>query len=95
MSDPHPPEPSQSPNDESVKFHGWRLLGVIFLVCLVLAGVSAVVDWMVIGPLEVSRTLVGFDSVYNSYSIRRPMVIHLVPLRRYAANSARPGREQR
>jgi hypothetical protein len=34
------------------KFHGWRLLGVIFLVIVALAGVSAVVDWLVLGPLE-------------------------------------------
>lgn len=34
------------------RFHGWRLLGVIFAVVVVLAGVSFVVDWVVIGPLE-------------------------------------------
>ena len=33
-------------------FRGWRLLGVIGLVVLVLAIVSATVDWVVIGPLE-------------------------------------------
>jgi|GEM_PF-476705 len=33
-------------------FRGWRLLGVIGIVVLVLAIVSAVVDWAVIGPLE-------------------------------------------
>ena len=40
-----------APGDER-KFHGWRLLGVIFMVIVVLALVSAVVDWAVIGPLE-------------------------------------------
>jgi len=34
------------------RFHGWRLLGVIAGVVVVLALVSMVVDWMVIGPLE-------------------------------------------
>jgi len=33
-------------------FRGWRLLGVIGIVVVVLAIVSAVVDWVVIGPLE-------------------------------------------
>ncbi len=34
------------------RFHGWRLLGVIVVMVIVLALVSAVVDWLVIGPLE-------------------------------------------
>jgi hypothetical protein len=34
------------------RFQGWRLIGVILIVVAVLAGVSFVVDWMVIGPLE-------------------------------------------
>jgi len=34
------------------QFRGWRLIGVIMAVIVVLAVVSAVVDWMVIGPLE-------------------------------------------
>jgi hypothetical protein len=34
------------------QFHGWRLLGVIMIVIVVLAAVSFVVDWAVIGPLE-------------------------------------------
>ena len=34
------------------KFRGWRLVGFILCVVVVLALVSAVVDWMVIGPLE-------------------------------------------
>jgi len=33
-------------------FHGWRLLGVIAVVVVVLAVISALVDWWVIGPLE-------------------------------------------
>ena len=52
MTDPLPPEQPHSPNDEEVKFHGWRLLGVIFIVCVAIAAVSAIVDWAVIGPLE-------------------------------------------
>ena len=48
----NPREQLQSFNDESVKFHGWRLLGVIFIVCVILAGISALIDWLVIGPLE-------------------------------------------
>ena len=34
------------------KFRGWRLLGVVALVVVLLAVASAVVDWLVIGPLE-------------------------------------------
>jgi len=34
------------------RFRGWRLLGVIAVVVVVLAVASAVVDWLVIGPLE-------------------------------------------
>ncbi|MFM7120165.1 MAG: hypothetical protein ACKOBM_17085 [Gammaproteobacteria bacterium] len=33
-------------------FRGWRLIGFIMCVIVVLAIVSAVVDWVVIGPLE-------------------------------------------
>jgi hypothetical protein len=42
-------------HDESgsgARFHGWRLLGVVMLVVLVLAGVSALVDWIVLGNVE-------------------------------------------
>ena len=42
-NDPHPPEKT---------FRGWRLLGIVFCVVLVLATISFLVDWMVIGPLE-------------------------------------------
>ena len=38
--------------EEERKFHGWRLLGIIFLVIVGIAIVSAIVDWLVIGPLE-------------------------------------------
>ncbi len=34
------------------QFHGWRLLGIIFSVVVVLALLSLAVDWVVIGPLE-------------------------------------------
>jgi hypothetical protein len=34
------------------RFHGWRLVGIIMGVVVVLAVVSAIVDWAVIGPLE-------------------------------------------
>ena len=45
--------PDQLPmeNDER-QFHGWRLIGVIMIVIVVLAAVSFVIDWAVIGPLE-------------------------------------------
>ena len=38
--------------DATKRFHGWRLLGVIAVVVVVLAAVSFVVDWAVVGPLE-------------------------------------------
>ena len=47
-----PTEPAPSKDDTEVKFHGWRLLGVIFLVVVVIAGVSALIDLLVIGPLD-------------------------------------------
>lgn len=34
------------------RFHGWRLLGVVILVVASLGVISAIVDWIVIGPLE-------------------------------------------
>jgi len=49
---PHPDESPHSPNDESVRFRGWRLLGVIMAVVVVLALIAAAVDIIVIGPLE-------------------------------------------
>lgn len=39
-------------SSEEKKFRGWRLLGVIMTVVVILAAVSFVVDWAVIGPLE-------------------------------------------
>ncbi len=47
-----PVEPNESSNDTQAKFHGWRLLGIIILVVLVIAGISAVIDYFVIGPLD-------------------------------------------
>ncbi len=46
------PEEQPYAPDEDQKFHGWRLLGIIFIVCVGLAVASAVVDWLVIGPLD-------------------------------------------
>ena len=34
------------------RFRGWRLLGAVFTVIFVLALISFLVDWAVIGPLE-------------------------------------------
>jgi hypothetical protein len=34
------------------RFRGWRLIGFIFGVVFVLAAISFLVDWAVIGPLE-------------------------------------------
>ena len=45
MSDAEGPPPEE-------KFHGWRLLGFIFVVFLTVAIASAIIDWIVIGPLE-------------------------------------------
>jgi len=48
-----PVAPSEHPkSDSDTKFHGWRLLGVLAIVVVVLAMVSLIVDWAVIGPLE-------------------------------------------
>lgn len=35
--------------DRTKKFHGWRLIGVIMIVIVVLAIISALVDWMALG----------------------------------------------
>ncbi|MFW6093650.1 MAG: hypothetical protein ACODAC_06715 [Pseudomonadota bacterium] len=40
----------QTPDEK--KFHGWRLLGIVLSVVVVLAVISFMVDWIVIGPLE-------------------------------------------
>lgn len=50
--DEHPEENNQSFNDETTRFRGWRLLGTIGVVVLVLAIISATVDILVIGPLD-------------------------------------------
>ncbi len=39
-------------NEPPKSFHGYRLLGVIFLIVVALAVVSAIVDWLVLGPLQ-------------------------------------------
>ena len=44
--------PLDEPEPDIKHFHGWRLLGVIFCVVVIIAAVSAFVDWLVIGPLE-------------------------------------------
>ncbi len=44
--------PQKNQPSEDRKFHGWRLVALILCVVVVLALVSAVVDWLVIGPLE-------------------------------------------
>ena len=60
MSDSVPQLPKCEPvlpryeTDENAEktFHGWRLIGIILSVVVVLALVSFVVDWVVIGPIE-------------------------------------------
>jgi hypothetical protein len=47
-----PVEPNEASNNTETKFRGWRLLGIIILVVLVIAGISAVIDYLVIGPLD-------------------------------------------
>jgi len=47
-----PVEPQQSEDSQQVKFHGWRLLGIIILIVAVIAVVSAVIDLVVIGPID-------------------------------------------
>jgi hypothetical protein len=49
--DEQSPESHSNPEREH-HFHGWRLLGIVLAVVVALAIVSAVVDWVVIGPLE-------------------------------------------
>jgi hypothetical protein len=41
----------QSSPDEK-RFRGWRLLGILIGVVVLLAVIAFVVDWVVIGPLE-------------------------------------------
>ena len=60
MSENTPPHPenteqtSRYETDEHAdkRFRGWRLIGVIMGVVVVLAVVAFLVDWAVIGPLE-------------------------------------------
>ena len=51
MAQPEATEADNKQPDDK-KFRGWRLLGIIFIVVVVLAVVSGVVDWLVIGPLD-------------------------------------------
>ena len=46
------PEEQPPATDKEEKFHVWRLLGIIFVVCVTLAVSSILVDWAIIGPLE-------------------------------------------
>ncbi len=39
---------NESPSNDTKKFHGWRLIGVIMIVIAMLAVVSAIVDWVVL-----------------------------------------------
>ena len=50
-------QPAEKPRYETdefaeKRFRGWHLLGVVFSLVVLLALISALVDWMVIGPLE-------------------------------------------
>jgi hypothetical protein len=45
-------ESTPNTNPAEKKFHGWRLLGIIGTVIVLLALVSFLVDWAVIGPLR-------------------------------------------
>ena len=45
-------QPEFDPNKPEKRFHGWRLVGIIMCVVVVIAIASALVDWAVIGPLE-------------------------------------------
>jgi hypothetical protein len=45
-------DPMKQSSDPGRQFRGWRLLGILFVVIVVLAAASFVVDWVVIGPLE-------------------------------------------
>ena len=46
------PEAQPPAPEKEEQFHIWRLLGIIFLVCVSLAAASIIVDWAIIGPLE-------------------------------------------
>jgi len=45
-------QPETDPEEPEKRFHGWRLVGFIMCVVVIVAIVSALVDWAVIGPLE-------------------------------------------
>ena len=55
MSDNPLPElktPEHDDAEPEKRFHGWRLIGFSMCVVVMIAVVSAVIDWAVIGPLE-------------------------------------------
>ena len=39
---------NEAPEENEKQFHGWRLIAVIMIVLVVLASISAAVDWMVL-----------------------------------------------
>ena len=43
---------NQNQSGAEKQFRGWRLIGFILGVMVLLAVISAAVDWAVIGPLE-------------------------------------------
>lgn len=43
---------TDQPTSDEKSFRGWRLLGILIGVVVLLAVIAFVVDWMVIGPLE-------------------------------------------
>lgn len=50
-------QPAETPRYETdefaeKRFKGWHLIGWIVVVVALLALISAIVDWVVIGPLE-------------------------------------------
>jgi len=48
----HPSRNSEALDTAEKRFHGWRLLGYISCVVVLLALISFLVDWAVIGSLE-------------------------------------------
>lgn len=50
--DPGAANTTTAPPAPERRFHGWRLLGIIMVVVVVLAVISAIIDWAIIGPLE-------------------------------------------
>ncbi len=46
---PTSPEPAPAPSGKEKQFHGWRLLGVVALVLIALAAISAAINIQVLG----------------------------------------------